>query len=902
MSVGALPMTNYFDVVGGYKKTLSDWRYLYQKVFDYDSAIVNEGEKQITVPYMAELHGDGKPFYTNDRYLFPYLPPHILIDTPAMIFVHSEEIVKDNDDYILQIEGIDNCYYLFVNGEFVGFSNISHAVKSFDITDKLINGKNEIRIIALKFSPSSYLEDQDKIRLSGIFRPIYLIKRPKDRVEAFRVKTDIVGGKGIVSVFVDKNATVTLSGFGYESTFCGTLGRFDVPSPKLWNAEEPNLYELNISYNGEVIRQVVGIRKIEIVGNVLLLNGKPIKMKGVNRHSSTLDGYAESIDILEKDFKLFKELNINAVRTSHYPATPKFYELCDKYGIYVISEADVETHGVVRKDGRYDMENWHEILSHPDFSGQIIERELSNVLTFINHPSIIMWSLGNESGFCEEVIDYARIVKGQDSRPLHYEGAYRNIDGKGFFEEDVLDTYSRMYPSIEYCVDEVPKLDRPFVLCEYSHAMGTSCGELVDYMKPFYAYDNFVGAFIWEWTNHYVLQNGLECYGGDFGEEFNDGSFCLDGIVNLDRSVTPQGQEVKECYAPVDYFLQDGNVYIKNRYDFINLNKLVIEIDTLVNGKVISTEGRCIDLEPKGVAPLIAQPIIDNNYNSYNIRLIKDGFIVSEKSIVNKPINFKLEKAASNIEIDIENGLIGKLSLDGEQLIENMSFVLSRPYTSNDIQCRGYFDWIRLNKAKFYLVSTEQKDNIRSYRGYLASIALSPFYEITITYETLADEVKVNIKAKKLMDFTDIARFGIRVELPDNYGEISYLGLDGESYCDRHQGNHFGYHTISVEGNYRNIKPQCSNDHFATKYLVMDNEDLCIMCDGDREFSFCYDCFDIDDYKAHRNEMSNSSKRYLFIDYKMRGVGTEACGPKLNDRYKVLDNEIDFTLRFFKKK
>ncbi len=902
VSIGALPMTNYFDVVGGYKKTLSDWRYSYQKIFDYDSAIADEGEKEVSIPYMAELHGDGKPYYTNDRYLFPYLPPHILIDTPAMIFVHSEEIVKDNDDYILQIEGIDNCYYLFVNGEFVGFSNISHAVKSFDITDKLINGKNEIRIIALKFSPSSYLEDQDKIRLSGIFRPIYLIKRPKDRVDAFRVNTDIVDGKGIVSVIVDKNATITLSGFGFESTLIGTNVKFEVSSPMLWNAEEPNLYELEISYNGEVIRQGVGIRKIEIEGNTLLLNGRLIKMKGVNRHSSTLEGYAESDDILEKDFKLFKELNINAVRTSHYPATPKFYELCDKYGIYVISEADLETHGVVRKDGRYDMENWHEILAHPDFRGQIIERELSNVLTFINHPSIIMWSLGNESGFCDEVVEYAQIIKKHDSRPLHYEGAYRNVDGNGFFEEDVLDTYSRMYPSIEYCVDEVPKLDRPFVLCEYSHAMGTSCGELVDYMKPFYAYDNFAGAFIWEWTNHYVLQDGLECYGGDFGEEFNDGSFCLDGIVNLDRSLTPQCREVKECYAPVDYFVQEGSVYIRNRFDFINLNKFVIEIDTLINGKVICTEGRCIDLEPRESTFLIEQLPVDNNYNSYNIRLMRDGLVISEKSIINKPIQFDLNKGASDIEIGIVNGLVDKLSLEGERLIGNMRFVLTRPYTSNDIKCRDYFNWIRLKNAKFYLVSEEQTDNIKLFRGYLASTALTPFYEITLSYEIIADEVKINIKAKKLMDFTDIARFGIRVELPDGYGSISYLGLDGESYCDRHQGNRFGYHTITIEDNYRNIKPQASNDHFATKYLVLDEHDLCIMCDGNNEFSFCYDCFDIDDYKAHRNEMNNSSKRYLFIDYKMRGVGTEACGPQLNDKYKVLDKEIDFSLRIFKKK
>ncbi len=901
-SVGTLPMTNYFDIVDGYKKELSNWKYSYQEKFDFDSALSTEGQKKVTVPYMAELNGDGNPFYTNDRYLFPYLPPRILIDTPAMIFVHEEDMVKDDNDSILQIEGIDNCYYLFVNGEFVGFSNISHAVKQFDISDKVVDGKNEIRIIALKFSPSSYLEDQDKIRLSGIFRPIYLVKRPKNRVNNFRVNTDVVNGVGVVSVSVDKNASITLKGFGFEQSFEGAKAQFEIASPKLWNAEEPSLYELFIRYNGEVIKQNVGIRKIEVVGNKLLLNGNLIKMKGVNRHSSTIQGYAESVDILEKDFQLFKQLNINAVRTSHYPATPKFYDLCDKYGIYVISEADVESHGVVRRDGRYDMENWHEILAHPDFRDQIIERELSNVIGNINHPSVIMWSLGNESGFCDEVIEYAKIIKEHDSRPLHYEGAYRNVDGKGFFEENVLDTYSRMYPSIEYCVDEVPKLDRPFVLCEYSHAAGTSCGELVDYMKPFYAYDNFCGAFIWEWTNHYVVKDGIEYYGGDFGEEFNDGDFCLDGIVNLDRTVTPQVCEVKECYAPVEYHVENGSVYIKNRYDFVNLNKFTIEIDTLVNGKIVNTERKCLDLEPKQFTILLKQLSTDNNYNAYNVRLIDGEQVISEQSIVVKPVNFDLDKDSADIDVEVDDGLLSKLSLSGETLISNMKFNLSRPYTTNDIGCRGYFDWLRLRNAIFYLDEVSKKENIETYHGYLASKALSPFFEITITYEQLVDEVKIGIKAKKTMDYTDLPRFGIKLELPDGYGDISYLGLNGESYCDRHLGNVFGYHTISVDDNYRNIKPQCSNDHFATKYLVMDEHNLCIMCDSDKEFSFSYDCYDLDDYKPHRNEMKQSNKRYLFIDYKMRGIGTEACGPKLNDRYKILDEDIDFRLRIFKKK
>ena len=898
-TIGALPMHNYFDVENGYKELMTVWNCQYYSEFDFDTALNVKCLDEVTLPYMAELNGHGYPVYTNDRYLFPYLPPHIICKTPALVFTRIDDIVKDDNDYILQIEGIDNSYYLYVNGEFVGFSNISHAVKQFDVTDKLVDGKNEIRLIVLKFSPSSYLEDQDKIRLFGIHRPIYLIKRKKDRVDSFVVKTDIENDNGVVNVIVDKEAKLTLSGFGYHSENVGKEVSFSVPNPKLWNAEEPNLYQLTIEYNGEVINQNVGIRKIEIVANRLLLNGCLIKMKGVNRHSSTLNGYAESIDIIEKDFELFKKMNINAVRTSHYPADPRFYDLCDKYGIYLISEADLETHGVVRKNGRYDMENWHEILQMPEFSEQIIERELSNVLTNRNHPSIIMWSLGNESGFCDKVIDYVSKIKEIDDRPVHYEGTFRNVDWKGFFEEHILDVYSRMYAPIEYCETEVPKMDRPFVMCEYSHAMGTSCGELADYMKPFYQHDNFCGAFIWEWTNHYVVMNGLECYGNDFPSEFNDGTFCCDGVVNLDRTLTPQCYEIRECYSPVDYKIQDDFVYIQNRFDFVNLNMFSLEIDYVVNGKVIKSEERQVNVNSHESEPLIQMPEVDDNFNSYTFRLKDGNNILSEKSIVSRPERLKLPSSNSKIEFDLKDGLINELRLNDKKLLNDMQFILTRPYVSNDTN-RGFYDWIRIKDTKLYVVDEKTDGNDKVIHGYLASSALTPFYEVNIRYSLENDRFGIKIHAKKMMDFEGPLRFGLRFVLPENYDSISYLGLHGESYCDRHAGNPFGYYKIRVEDNYRNIVPQEANDHYGTQYLVLDQDDFYIKPNATGGFSFSYDCFDLRDYKPHRNEMKMNEHRYLYVDYKMSGVGTQACGPVLNKKYKITEDEIDFELEMFK--
>lgn len=898
-TVGALPMTNYFSVENGNKKLLTEWNYAYMECFDFDQASHIACNKIVSIPFMGELNGDGRPVYANDRYLFPYLPPHILVNTSAQIYTRIEEIEEVNEAYILQLEGVDNAYYLFVNDEFVGFSNISHAVKQFDITSKLVSGKNEIKLFVLKFTPSSYLEAQDKIRLSGIHRPVYLIKRPFDHVTNFKVTTDIVDGKGVVDVTVDKEASLTFEGFDFVEKVKGNSAKFIVNNPKLWNAEEPNLYTLTIEYNGEAIKQIVGIRKIEIVDNKLLLNGKLVKMRGVNRHSSTLNGYCETKEIMEKDIALFKELNINAVRTSHYPADPYFYELCDRNGIYVMSESDLETHGVVRQHARYDTKIWGEILAHPDYYDQIIERQLSNVLTHINHPSVVMWSLGNESGFADTITDYANKIKEYDDRPIHYEGSFNNVEYKGFHEENVLDVYSRMYASIEYCDNEVPTLNRPFVLCEYAHAMGTSLGEINDYMDTFYKHDNFFGAFIWEWTNHYVVENGIECYGGDFGEEFHDGTFCCDGLVNLDRTLTPQALEVKESYSPVDYYVLAGKVYVNNRFDFINLSEFVFEIDYLVDGIVIDTKKINVELEAKKDKELCLLPEQNNHYNSLNIRLVKKGNVISEKSIVVNPLDkLVLEKAPAELSIQLNKGLVSNLKLDGKTLLSNMQFVLTRPYTSNDVKVVDFNNYIRVKNTKLYVTDETVSDNKTIYKGYLAVAALKPFYEVEISYIDGNSQIDVIVNAKKLMDFNDLLRFGVKFELPEAYRSVSYLGLKGESYVDRHAGNPFGYYTINVDDNYRNIVPQNANDHYETVYLKLDEDNLCIQ--GDNSFSFCYDCFDISDYKKHRNEMSNTNKRYLYLDYKMCGVGTEACGPRMNDKYRVNDKEITFKLSFFK--
>lgn len=896
-SVNTLPMSNYFDVDNGFKKEIVDWKYAYQEEFAFDDALELEPSKEITIPFMGELNGYGKPWYANDRYLFPYLPPYILTKTPCQIFVHEENIEIDENEYILQIEGIDNAYYLFVNQQFVGFSNISHCIQKFDIKKYLVNGKNIFRLLVLKFTPSSYLECQDKIRLSGIFRPIYLLKRKHGYLENYKIDIDVKDDLGIVSIHSSKEIKATFLG---EEKY-GNVIVFEVKNPRLWNSEDPYLYSLKIECAGETIYQNVGIRKIEIKGNKLLLNGRLFKMRGVNRHSFSTYGYSETIDDMEKDIALMKSLNVNAIRTSHYPADQRFYDLCDKNGIYVMSEADLETHGAVRQDGGYDMKKWEQVISNPVFYGQMLERELSNVITNQNHPSVLMFSLGNESGFDDVFVRLSKEIQKIDNRPLHYEGAYRNVDGNGFYKESVLGVYSRMYPPIEYCENEVPKMDRPFVLCEYAHSMGNSLGELKELTNAFWKYDNFFGAFIWEWLNEWITIDGKECYGGDFGEPFHDKDFCADGLIEPDRKLTPQVYELRECYAPVKYRIDGDKLSVLNRYDFRSLENLKFIVEKQINGETIDSFVKELSANPKEEETLCVLPKQeDHEYVSLLIKLYdENGLMISKQSIVREPTKGMLyETASGDISCSFDDdGLIQEVKANGKPLLKNMRFNLTRPYISNDRNFAPFYDHIRIKDAKFYLVEKNISENEVSLNGYIAVPALSPFYKVNLKYIIKNGSIRIESHLERIMEYDGPLRFGFLFELPDNYQDIQYLGLEGESYIDRHQGNSFGLFDININDYFRYAVPQQSNDHFNTIYLKLKEDNVGIK--ADKPFSFNYDCFVREDYKPHRSEMKNTSKRHLSLDYKMRGIGTSACGPVIADRYKVKEKEFDFNFEIF---
>ncbi|MEG1442120.1 MAG: glycoside hydrolase family 2 TIM barrel-domain containing protein, partial [Oscillospiraceae bacterium] len=558
-------------------------------------------KKQIKVPSNWEIEGYGQHQYLNNRYPIPYNPPFVPDDNPCGIYRKFVE-VHDFQNVYINFEGVDSCFYLLVNQKFVGYSQVSHNNSEFDISEYLIDGKNEITVIVLKWCDGTYLESQDKLRMSGIFRDVYLLKRPKNHVENFIISQEFSNdfSTATINVKTDKPVNYRILEINREGKGMNEFSE-TITNPLLWNAETPNLYTLVLEYNGEVIVQKIGLRKIEIKKSVLYINDKKIKIKGVNRHdSSPYRGYAVNNADMLKDLCLMKQHNVNAIRTSHYPNSPVFYEMCNKYGFYLFDEADIESHGVGELCENASINH---IANDKRFTKAILDRVESMVVRDINQPCVIAWSMGNESGFGENFEEALKWTKEYDTgRITHYESAVCDL---GDYVPDFknLDVYSKMYEGYndmeKYLKGEFSHETlgnkRPYIICEYSHAMGNGLGDLEDYQKVIYKYDNACGGFVWEWCDQGVytgLEKGREkfFYGGDFGEEMHDGVYCMDGIVTPNREITTKLLEFKNVMRPVRCYIGDGGIYLENMMDFLNLKDyLYIEYEISKNGEILKT-------------------------------------------------------------------------------------------------------------------------------------------------------------------------------------------------------------------------------------------------------------------------------------------------------------------------
>ncbi|MBN3522821.1 glycoside hydrolase family 2 TIM barrel-domain containing protein [Paenibacillus apiarius] len=633
---GASP---YFQLLNG------EWKFRYAECpedapqhfygLDYDDA----SWERIPVPSNWQMKGYGKPEYTNVLYPFPVDPPHVPDHNPTGSYRRAFWIGEQwsGKRIVLRFEGVDSAFHVWVNGEHAGYSQGSRVPAEFDITPLVHPGRNQIAVQVYQWCDGTYLEDQDMWWLSGIFRDVCLLAFPGTHVWDFTVRTPLSDNYRRAALEVDatlrndhaapsvnsqllltlldanlqpaaRAASTPLAAIaaGAASTVSFAV---EVEAPQLWTAETPYLYHLLLELRDEhgqiqqITAQRVGFREVKLADGNLLVNGKAIMFKGVNRHEFHPDlGRAVPLATMMEDIRIMKSFNINAVRTAHYPNDPRFYELCDQAGLYVIDEADLETHGF--QPGGY----WAQLSNEPSWRQAYVERMQRMVIRDKNFASVIMWSLGNESGCGPNHAAMAEWASGYDpTRVVHYEGDWEDMLGLGIV--------SRMYTA----VDEVETIaqngdQRPFILCEFAHAMGNGPGGFTEYAEMFYRYPKLQGAFVWDWVDQGIRQirddgRSVMAYGGEFGEMVHDGNFCLNGLVDGDRKPWPALHEYKKAIEPVKVYVSDsgqgqGQFIIENRFDFTSLSALAGVYTIVADGAVVARG----PFDVPDVAPRESQP------------------------------------------------------------------------------------------------------------------------------------------------------------------------------------------------------------------------------------------------------------------------------------------------------
>lgn len=759
------------------------WAFSYFESFEdipdsiTDATADTAGWSKLPVPSNWQLHGYDKPQYSNTRYPFPIDPPFVPKNTPAGVYALDFTVHDDIDMFnkYIVFEGVDSCLYLYINGKFVGYSQISHMLAEFDITEFLHKGKNRLTAIVAKWCDGSYLEDQDKWRMSGIFRDVYLLVRPRGHVGDVEVGTEVAENYREATVKVDietsiaEDSIVTLfdpSGEKLETTLFDGSGHaeFKVDNPRLWSAEYPELYKVIIESGDEFITVPVGIRTVKIENGVFYFNGRNIKLKGVNRHDfNCKNGYVCSVADLKKDIVLMKRHNINAIRTSHYPNDPKFYRLCDELGMYVICEADVEAHGFGWPS--YNNRNMPitravrgTIADDPAWEAQITERVRIMVENFKNSPSIFSWSMGNESGYGCNFEKALNETKQRDpSRITHYESCIGSTTETELFlssHPESLDTVSRMYPAIDWCENILKAMEehsysRPLILCEYCHAMGNGPGDLADYWELIKRSDRFMGGFVWEWFNHGLYagkaQNGKVkyLYGGDFGERYHDGCFVCDGLVSPDVKPMPGLKEYKNVLKPFSVKpldLGSGIFEVTNDYDFSYMSRLEGNWELTQNGEVVASGNiGSLPIPPKKServslgynSPATGSCYVRIWFTSYGSDIIPDGDIVgfeqfelpTEQVIAEKLHYGRVEFEESGRKIHIFNDgfsysfnkdicCFDSVSVNGRELLKApMQFNIWRAPTDNDTYERVKWQNACIDDSKPYEKMTEVSEH-----------------------------------------------------------------------------------------------------------------------------------------------------------------------------------------------
>ena len=947
------------------------WKFQYfNSIYDIQDSFFEknydtENFDEIQVPSVWQMAGYDTHQYTNIRYPFPFDPPYVPQDIPCGAYVHNFEYSRDEkaSKSFLNFEGVDSCFYVWINGSYIGYSQVSHMTSEFDVTDVLQDGTNTVAVLVMKWCDGSYLEDQDKFRMSGIFRDVYILKRPKQAISDYHIKTRIEDMLAKVEIEMkfysplnvkisieDRNgAVVALGSIAEEGTAV-----LEIASPELWNTENPYLYKLILETENEVIVDHIALRKIEIKDQVIYLNGQKIKFRGVNRHDSDpVTGFTINPEQITTDLTLMKQHNFNAIRSSHYPNAPFFYEMCDKYGFMVIDEADIEAHGpfmIYRKeDTDYNrFKRWNEkIADDPVWEEAIVDRVKLMVERDKNRFCIVMWSMGNESAYgCnfEKALEWTKNF--DPDRITQYESArYRNYDET--YDYSNLDVYSRMYPALSEIQEYLDKDgSKPFLLVEYCHSMGNGPGDFEDYFQMIQDNDKMCGGFVWEWCDHAIAhgtaENGktIYAYGGDHGEEIHDGNFCMDGLVYPGRTVHTGLLEYKNVYRParvISYNKESGELVLHNYMDFDDLKDYVkISYELTQDGLVISKgilpefsvaphgEGKTnlkINVPENGKCYLKLiyhlkkeLPLLDEDhilgFDEIEVGKEDTKCKLAEKWIPKTVVDSELQVNENDTQIHIKGrefaytidkrtALFTEMKFAGREYLNHpMELNIWRAPTDNDMYIKSEWKKAHYDKAYTRAYTTEVVQGkhgvkITSHASVVAE-TVQKILDVTITWKIeAAGKIDADIAVTKDDEFPDLPRFGVRMFLDKKLSAVRYFGMGPqESYCDKHQAASHGLYRADVGDLHEDyIRPQENGSHYDCEYVELNNSRYGIVASAEKAFSFNASYYTQEELekKTHNYELIESDSVVFCVDYALNGIGSNSCGPVVLEQYRFDD-------------
>lgn len=915
--------------------------------------------EEIQVPSCWNSLGYEPHQYCNIKGPIPFDPPYVPDANPCGAYHKNFQITREDmiQDIHLNFEGVDSCFYLWVNGSFVGYNQVSHSTAEFDITSFCKTGDNHLSVLVLKWCDGTYFENQDKFRLSGIFRDVYLLIREKNRISDYCITTDILeDGQGVISVSFQQTGVQQEYEVGLWDPHGNLIQKgtsigkstFTLAQPLYWSAENPNLYQ--ISFQGqETIRQIVGVKKAEIKDGVFYFNGVAIKLKGVNRHEfSPKNGYTYTKKDFLKELSLMKEHNINAVRTSHYPQAPWTMDLYAEYGFYLIDEADYETHNCDALLGGGHVEDYSkEILedrsfgllsSAPVCANAVLNRVQRMVERDKNAPAVILWSLGNEGGFGVNLEKAAAWIK--EAHPdflVHYESSIYQMLGHTNDLSNI-DVYSRMYPTLESMDNYAENPTRPYVLCEFSHAMGNSSGDLEEYFQRFNGNKCFMGGFVWEWRDHAIYlgksTSGKDKYGygGDAGEYPHDGNFCVDGLMTPDLRPHSSLLEFQNVARPIRCErYENGRVILHNYMDFMNIqdqyevvceyyaNQVLRYTQTLNTGS--------IPARSRKEFPYEQQPLEGEGYTlikyvqKRDFGLTKKGHIAGFDQIIHRkkeyplPIN-NCSKTPLLSETDRTYMVTGEhfcYTFDKQKgvpihlvcnhknfLTKPLEFNLWRAPLDNDATMKEKWRNAGYHRpmVKVYDMTTEIEGGCVKIMANLslAPASLQKIMQMQVMWTVVSDgSLKISITATKDPAFPWLPRFGLRMFLPKEMDQVEYYGYGPtESYQDRYHSTYKSVFQDTISGMFVDyIRPQENGSRFDCDYASLSAEGQKLEVFG-KGFSMNVSHHSQEEFeaKAHNYELETGDCSIFCLDSAMSGVGSASCGPELLPKYRVKEDEL----------